>query len=341
MGGSPDDGDVSKEAPAKPTFAAVHPDLREAVILLVAGLLLLGLGASFGPGGVGLFLGWVPVAALTTRQGTLRGTLLALVLCLPLLGHVSLAASALFGFLTGGVLVGWGLSQGWGAGRTVQTVALVQFSGAALAALLIALVVYGPAHLATAAQAAGQAYTHYAQNFGRTLLRTALQGGASIHAARSESTYIVREMTAYLPVLPAVLAVAAIINVSLGVLVADRILRAMKTTLAAFPDFALWSTPAWLAVMYLAGLGAVFALPSGSLWSWVGINVASVCQVVLFVHGLALLYYGASRIRIHKTLRILGAVLVTFIPLMQEILAILGAVDAAADVRKVQSEKSL
>jgi len=335
-----DQGASTPKATAASSFLRSHPELKEAVILLLAGLFLLGLGASLGRAGVGLFFTWVPVAALTARQGTARGLLLAGLLALPLLGNPGVALAACFGSLTGGVLVGWGLREGWGDGRTVQTVALVQLAGMVLGAAVIGLVTFGPRDLVGGAQEVGRWYLSWGHHLSQNLVHTAVKGGTSPKSARIEGGYIVSEMRASLPVLPALLALALIANVALATLASDGLLRAMKAKLPAFPPFALWSTPAWMAVSYLVGLALIFALPQNSIWSWIGTNIATVCQAVLFVHGLALLYYGATRIHLTKTARVAAAVILAFIPLMQEILAIVGVVDAAADIRKLQGQKS-
>lgn len=321
-------------------IAAKRP-FTDFVLALTAGAALVGVGLAFGPWGGVLFLAWPPLLALTYRQGWRFGTAAALILAAGL-GMVvpGLLAVPLLLFLAGPVWSGFRLRQLAPLGQVLAESVVAQLGLALLFLALWVLFSRGLGGFAATILSAVQQYMGFAQSTAATVRATALAGGAGASQAAAQGQLYLTELRSYLPIVPAVAVTALVINSALGLVFGHWVLRLLKESPRPLPPFVTWSSPPWLAIAYLVGLGLFFLMPQNTAGNLIGANLLTLSQAVLLVHGGALLYAGAARLGLGRGLRVVGLALLLLIPVSVEVLAVLGVVDSALDMRRLRTQKT-
>lgn len=314
--------------------------LPDVPIAIVAGIFLLAIGRAGGSAGVAFFFVWLAPAVMTYRQGLLIGSIVAASIAASLFFQPTLAVAALFFLVTGGVFVGEALRQGMSAGRTLLLSFLLQLGGILLTLALFVLITYGPTGVDRAVAAFVQAYHAWEA---ATLQSFAAAGQLSLTpqaVVKSQTALLKSQLDFFLPVLPSLIVVMLTVNTALGVLATRSLAISFGGTVAPLPPFQTWASPPWIGVLYLVGLAMTFLGPQGSLILWLGVNTVVASQGALIAHGLALVYYGGGKAGFSKPVRVIGSILLMLLPRITDVLAILGVVDVAMDMRKLQGQQS-
>ncbi len=322
-------------------LAAARSPAVDAGLALVAALVLGGIGLLFGPWGALLFVSWPPLAVLTYRHGWGWGGGLAGVLSLGL-GLISpgLLPYALVVWLLGPVWCGWRLHQEVAVGQVLAESVLGQ-AAALLVIGAVTLVATAPGGgLAAAAALVLRDYGNFAQSTAEAARSAALAGGSTASQAAAQGQLYLQQLHAFLPIAPALAATLLLCNTGLGVLWSQGALRIVRDEPKPLPAFGTWSSPPWLAVAYLVGLGLFFLWPQNTAQGVIGANLLTVSQAVLLVHGGALLYFAAARLGLGRGFRMVGLALLLLIPISAEVLAVLGVVDSALDMRRLRTQKT-
>lgn len=323
------------------SLIAARRPLTDFALAALAAAGLIGLGVLFAPWGGLVFLSWPPLLALTYRQGWRWGGALALLAAAGLWLIVpSLLVVPLLVFMAGPVWSGWRLKGAVPLGQVLAESVIGQIGLLLLWAALWVLLSRGLGGFAAAFLAGLQQYAGFAQSTAQAVRATALASGAGASQAAAEGQFYLQELRAYLPIMPAVAATGLLVNSAIGLLLGEWTLRGIKEAPPALPAFGTWSSPPWLAIAYLVGLALFFLGPQNSTGNVIGANLLTVSQAVLLVHGGALLYAGAARLGLGRGLRVVGLALVLLIPVSSEILAVLGVVDSALDMRRLRTEKA-
>lgn len=314
--------------------------LPEVPIAIFAGIFLLAIGRAGGSAGIALFIVWLPVAVVTYRQGPVLGSVVAAAVAASLFFQPTLAVAALFFLLIGGVFVGEAVRQGMSAGRTLLLSLLLQLGGILLTLSLFVLIRYGPTGVDRAVAAFVQAYHAWEASTLQSFVAAGQLSLAPKSVVTSQTALLKSELDFFLPILPSLIVVMVTVNAALGVLATRALATSFGGIVAPLAPFQTWSSPPWIGIVYLVGLAMTFLGPQGSLVLWLGVNTVFASQGALIAHGLAVVYYGGGKAGFSKPVRVIGSIFLMLIPSVTDVLAILGVVDVAMDMRKLQGQQS-
>jgi hypothetical protein len=288
-----------------------------------------------------LFLSWPPLVVLTYRQGWRLGVALAILLSLGLsLIWPGLLAVPLIIWLAGPVWCGWRLRQETALGQLMAESVVGQIGLLVVLGVVMVLVTSGVGGFAGSAAVVLRDYGNFARSTAQAARSAALAGGSTAAQAAAQGQLYLQELHTFLPIVPAVAATVVLINTGLGLLWSQALLRWVHEDPKPLPAFATWSSPPWLALAYLVGLGLFFLWPQNTAGSLIGANLLTVSQAVLLVHGGALLYFAAAKLGLGRGFRVVGLALLLLIPVAAEVLAVLGVVDSALDMRRLRTQKT-
>ncbi|MHB1843008.1 MAG: DUF2232 domain-containing protein [Sulfobacillus sp.] len=322
-------------------LVAARRPLADGLLALLVAVALAAVGTAFGPWGALLFLSWPPLVVLTYRQGWRLGAALAILLSLGLsLIWPGPLAVPLIIWLAGPVWCGWRLRQGTALGQLMAESVVGQIGLLVVLGVVTVLVTSGVGGFAASAAVVLRDYGNFAQSTAQAARSAALAGGSTAAQAAAQGQLYLQELHTFLPIVPAVAATVVLINTGLGLLWSLALLRWVREDPKPLPAFATWSSPPWLALAYLVGLGLFFLWPQNTAGSLIGANLLTVSQAVLLVHGGALLYFAAAKLGLGRGFRIVGLALLLLIPVSAEVLAVLGVVDSALDMRRLRTQKT-
>lgn len=322
-------------------LVATRSPVVDAALAAMVAALLGGFGLLFGPWGALLFLSWPPFVVLTYRHGWSWGVGLGGLLALGLgLFSPGLLAWALIIWLAGPVWCGWRLRHEVAVGQLLAESVVGQVGLLLVLGVVMVLISSGVGGFAATAVAVLRDYGSFAQSTAQAARSAALAGGSSASQAAAQGQLYLQELHAFLPIAPALAATLVLVNTGLGVLWSQAALRLVRDEPKPLPAFGTWSSPPWLAIAYLVGLGLFFMWPQNTAGSVIGANLLTVSQAVLLVHGGALVYFAAARLGLGRGFRVAGLALLLLIPVSAEVLAVLGVVDSALDMRRLRAQKA-
>lgn len=142
-------------------------------------------------------------------------------------------------------------------------------------------------------------------------------------------------------ILPAGFALAALLDTYINYIVAKAVLQRMGHAVPAFPPFREWSFP--LAIPYAFGFAAV-----GMYWGksreldflyQAAVNVEMVASALLFLQGLALLFFMADRYKLSRLVRGLLVAFILLNSIFTQALILAGALEIVFDYRRLRRGK--
>lgn len=284
---------------------------------------------------LGLFTSFfwpVPIVLLGVRHD-LRLSILATVVAGIIVAILAGPLTAISMFLGLGVL---GLVLGTAMQRRVTPVKVV---GLGAIALLLSMILLFALSLFVMGINPLESYLSLYQDSLESTVNLYRRMGISGDALKQMEDTLAKSMAMMRYLLPMAMVVGSLVLAFLNFGLSRLILARLGVNYPGFPPFASWRLPRSTAVGYLAGvLFLVLGDYTGQeVLKHIGINVQSIFQLVLILHGLAVAWYYMENYGIHKGLRILITVLTLFIPLFGQILFFIGLFDLFLDFRRLSS----
>ena len=286
---------------------------------------------------IGVFVNllWpVPIVLLGVRHGY-KWSIMAVVasgLIIALIMHPLTAVSVAVGFGLIGIALGYGLRQGFSPTKTLLLGAAASLlSKAAVLAITAAVMGFNPLSMQTEAMSTGLAQ---AIEFYRGM------GMNADDLARMEAM-IQPMMDLMKVILPAGFVMAAFIDTFLNFQVAKAVLARLGQPVAAFPPFRRWGMPRFTIYVLLVALVAMYW---GKTREWelvynTGVNLQVLTTMLLFIQGLALVYFLADKYNLSRIVRGIILFLILSNGIFMQALIVGGAFDLIFDYRKLRTPK--
>lgn len=277
----------------------------------------------------------VPMILLGVRHGY-KWSLLATVaagLLIALLMHPLHALSVVVGFGLIGIVLGHAFRSDFAPGKTmIWGTAASLLSKAAIIGLGIVVTGINPLDM------------------GNTMTKTVEQAidlYRGMGMSEEQLAQVKESMQTVMKLVPLVLPtgffMAAIVDTYLNFLVAKAVLRKLGHTVQEFPPFKHWTMP--LAVVYAFAFALV-----GIYWGQsreiqllyqAGMNLQVLASCMLFLQGMALIYFLADKYNLSRLTRGIILVLVFTNGWFAQIVIFAGVFDLVADYRRLRTPRSM
>lgn len=277
---------------------------------------------------VSLLVWPVPIAFLGVRHGMRWSSLAVAAAMIILMMTVGPVLATGIGLLFGsmGIALGEGYRRRWDAGRLMLVTMVVFLLGFA-AQFFLSLYVMGvnifELYQQTVAQATEQAF--------RTLDS---MGYNSVELAQAKDAYLAQQAQLKM-LMPFVVISAGAMMAYLNILISRAVLRRLRIDIPAFPPVAEWEMPRATLYIYVAAiLVSYFGADLGAATEVVTTNIKVACMYILWVQGVAVLFWWVRRFPRWRWLRWVGLVMSVFVPVVMAMLFFAGLIDMGINYRK-------
>lgn len=286
---------------------------------------------------IGVFVNllWpVPIVLLGVRHGY-KWSIMAVVasgLIIALIMHPLTAVSVVVGFGLIGIALGYGLRQGFSPTKTLLIGAAASLiSKIAVLAITAAVMGFNPLNMQTEAMTQG---LEQAIEFYRGM------GMNAEELVRMEAT-IKPMMELMKIILPAGFVMAAFVDTFLNFQVAKVVLARLGQRIEPFPPFRRWSMPRFTVYALVVSLVAIYWGKTRELELLynTGVNIQVITTMLLFVQGMALVYFLADKYNLSRIVRGIILFLILSNGIFMQALIIGGAFDLIFDYRQLRTPK--
>ncbi len=123
--------------------------------------------------------------------------------------------------------------------------------------------------------------------------------------------------------------------------IVSRWLHRLGKEVPAFPPFARWRFPWYVAWFFIIGSGLslfpdIFA---AAFWRALAANLQVVAGCIFFVQGLALVWFFLGRWRVHPLVKALVIGALSFMPYLMQLLVLAGLLDTWFDFRRIDHRR--
>ncbi|MBP2634765.1 MAG: hypothetical protein H6Q72_672 [Firmicutes bacterium] len=276
----------------------------------------------------------VPIVLLGVRHGY-KWSLMAVVasgLIIALIMHPLTAVSVVVGFGLIGIALGYGLRQGFSPTKTLFVGAAASLvSKIAVLAISAAVIGFNPLTLQTEGMIKG---LETAMDFYRQM------GMNAEDMARMEAT--LKPMIELMKIiLPAGFVLAAFVDTFLNYQVAKAVLARLGQTLEPFPPFRRWNMPRFTVYALAVSFVAIYWGKTRELEILynTGMNIQVVATMLLFIQGMAVVYFLADKYNLSRIVRGIILFLILSNGIVMQALIIGGAFDIIFDYRQLRTPK--
>ncbi|MBP2663721.1 MAG: hypothetical protein H6Q71_1669 [Firmicutes bacterium] len=276
----------------------------------------------------------VPIVLLGVRHGY-KWSIMAVVVSgfiIALIMHPLTVVSVVVGFGLIGIALGYGLRQGFSPTKTMLIGAAASLiSKIAVLAITAAVMGFNPLNLQTEAMTKG---FEQAMDFYRGM------GMKAEDLARMEST-IQPMMEIMKIILPAVFVLAAFVDTFLNFQVAKAVLARLGQRIEPFPPFRRWSMPRFTVYALVVSLVAIYwgKTREFEILYNTGMNLQVITTMLLFVQGMALVYFLSDKYNLSRIVRGIILFLILSNGIFMQALIIGGAFDLIFDYRQLRTPK--
>ena len=276
----------------------------------------------------------VPIVLLGVRHGY-KWSIMAVVssgLIIALIMHPLTAVSVVVGFGLIGIALGYGLRQGFSPTKTLFIGAAASLvSKIAVLAISAAVMGFNPLTMQTEGMIQG---LEAAMDFYRQM------GMNAEDLARMEAT--LKPMIEIMRIiLPAGFVLAAFVDTFLNFQVAKVVLARLGQTIEPFPPFRRWNMPRFTVYALAVSLVAIYWGKTRELELLynTGMNIQVVVTMLLFVQGMAVVYFLADKYNLSRIVRGIILFLILSNGIVMQALIIGGAFDIIFDYRQLRTPK--
>lgn len=276
----------------------------------------------------------VPIVLLGVRHGY-KWSIMAVAasgIMIALIMHPLTAVSVVVGFGLIGIALGYGLRQGFSPTKTLLLGASASLiSKIAVLAITAAVMGFNPLNQQSEAMATGleQAMGFYQR-----------MGMPAEELARLEAT--MKPMLELMKViLPAGFVLAAFLDTFLNFQVAKAVLARLGQRIESFPPFRRWSMPRVTVYALAVSFVAIYwgKTRELELLSNIGMNLQVITTMLLFVQGMALVYFLTDKYNLSRIVRGIILFLILSNPIFMQALIFGGAFDLIFDYRQLRTPK--
>ncbi len=277
---------------------------------------------------VGNFFWPVPIAVLGLRHGakwSILSTVAAFILLSFFAGPlVALLKAGTFGVV--GILLGMGFRNEWGHAKRLLFPAIVFFLSIA-AQFTAATYIMG-------IDIIGAATSTYETTLASGLEAYRQSGMTEEQIAMVKAT-MDAQMTLIKTVLPAGLFLSGLTMSYLNNILTGAVLRRMGEPVIGFPPFIRWEMPSWTVYVFVLSWVMVYWGMTRSIpyLYEVGANLQTFSVYLLWIQGLAFMYYLMEKVNLHKGVRIFVIVLSLLVPVVQQLALGMGLFDLVTRYR--------
>lgn len=276
----------------------------------------------------------VPIVLLGVRHGY-KWSLMAVVasgLIIALIMHPITAVSVVVGFGLIGIALGYGLRQGFSPTKTLFVGAAASLvSKIAVLAITAAVMGFNPITLQTEGMIKG---LETAMDFYRQM------GMNAEDMARMEAT--LKPMIELMKIiLPAGFVLASFVDTFLNYQVAKAVLARLGQQLEPFPPFRRWNMPRFTVYALAVSFVAIYWGTTRELEVLynTGMNIQVVTTLLLFIQGMAVVYFLADKYNLSRIVRGIILFLILSNGIVMQALIIGGAFDIIFDYRQLRTPK--
>lgn len=277
----------------------------------------------------------VPIVLLGVRHGY-KWSIMAVVasgLIIALIMHPLTAVSVVVGFGLIGIALGYGLRQGFSPTKTLfigSAASLI--SKIAVLAISAAVMGFNPLNLQTDTMIKG---LEQSLEFYRSM------GMSAEDLARME-TMMKPTIELVKIILPAGIILAAFVDTFLNFQVAKAVLARLGQRIEPFPPFRRWNMPRFTVYALAVSLVAIYWGNSReiTLLYNAGMNIQVIATMLLFIQGLAVVYFLTDKYNLSRLVRGIILFLILSNGIILQALIIGGAFDIIFDYRRLRSSKT-
>lgn len=273
-------------------------------------------------------LAWpAPIAFLGVRHGIRWSSMAVAATMAILMMTIGPVLASGIGLLFGsmGIALGEGYRRRWSAGRLMlvtMTVFLFGFGMQFFLSLYVMGVNIFELYQQTMAQATNQAF-HTLDSMGYN----------SVELAQAKEAYLAQQAQIK-QLMPFVVVSAGVVMAYLNILISRAVLRRLRVDIPPFPPVAEWEMPRSVLYLYVAAiLIGYFGAEWGGSAEIVTTNIKVGCMYLLWVQGIAVLFWWVRRFPQWKWLRWVGLVLSVFVPMVMAMMFFAGLIDMAINYR--------
>lgn len=137
-------------------------------------------------------------------------------------------------------------------------------------------------------------------------------------------------------IFPALLSMAAAVDCYLSYMVSSMVMKRIHgTMLPPLPSFSQWRFPKSIFLALVVSL--VFSLVGGqgqwNTWTKIGTNLRLLVNIVFLLQGLSLVWFYLASKNVFSLLKGIIIVLILFIPILSQLVLLLGIIDMWFDIR--------